>query len=267
MRVAVCAIAKQENNYIREWVEHYKNIGFDHVYLYDNNDPKGEVFSAVIGDYINNGYVTIINFRGRKIVQKEAYNDCYSRFGTGYDWIAFLDIDEFLTIYDYGGQVKPFLGQAIFKNYIAVKICWMCMTDSGILSPNGDYSVKKFTQPLSAEAFDNRYAKCIVRTRKDVCYRKSVHFPNGIDDSVCDVLGNPAKATNSFPKTIWNKAIIRHYRCKTIEEYVTNKMQRLYPDHDDAYSSNALSLDFFWRHNERTPEKEAYANELLKRYQ
>ena len=29
IKVAVCCIACQENDYIREWVEYYKNLGVD----------------------------------------------------------------------------------------------------------------------------------------------------------------------------------------------------------------------------------------------
>ena len=41
MKTALCAIAKNENLYIREWVEHYKNIGVSKIFLYDNNDING----------------------------------------------------------------------------------------------------------------------------------------------------------------------------------------------------------------------------------
>jgi len=48
-----------ENNYIREFVEHHKSIGFDNIVLYDNNDIDGEHFEDVISDYINSGYVIL----------------------------------------------------------------------------------------------------------------------------------------------------------------------------------------------------------------
>ena len=48
LNIALCAIAKNENLYIREWVEHYKNIGVSKIFLYDNNDIDGERFEEVI---------------------------------------------------------------------------------------------------------------------------------------------------------------------------------------------------------------------------
>ncbi|MBO6272267.1 glycosyltransferase family 92 protein [bacterium] len=66
-KVLLCCIAKMENNYIREFVEYYKRIGFDNICLYDNNDVNGEHFEAVIDDYIKSGFVIIKNIRGKKL--------------------------------------------------------------------------------------------------------------------------------------------------------------------------------------------------------
>ena len=77
MKTALCAIAKNENLYIREWVEYYMKLGFSNIILYDNNDINGECFEEVINDYIESGFVKIINFRGKLVCQLTAYNDCF----------------------------------------------------------------------------------------------------------------------------------------------------------------------------------------------
>ncbi len=41
-RIALCCIAKMENDYIRFFVEYYQRLHFDKVIIYDNNDPDGE---------------------------------------------------------------------------------------------------------------------------------------------------------------------------------------------------------------------------------
>jgi len=52
LKLYLCTYEKKENKYIREFIECYKNYGVDKIYLYDNNDIKGERFEDVIGDYI-----------------------------------------------------------------------------------------------------------------------------------------------------------------------------------------------------------------------
>ena len=267
MKVLLCAIAKEENKYLREWVEWYKNIGVDHICLYDNNNPNGETFDEVISDYIRSGFVEVYNYRGRSQCQKDAYNECYGREGKNYDWLLFFDIDELLLISKspFGGDIKKFLSQKIFDNCNGIKVNWKCMTDGGMLKvEDEDYRMYcRFKQSSAKNNYHNRFAKTIVRGgQSDIYWTKSVHHPAGID--VCDVLGNPTTNKNKSDEPVWRNAILLHYRFKTIEEYVKNKMQRLYADHSVEYSKAKLSLDYFFEINARTAEKEAYANELLK---
>jgi len=41
-----------------------KNINDDKIFIYNNNEEKGEKFESLISDYINKGFVLIINYRG-----------------------------------------------------------------------------------------------------------------------------------------------------------------------------------------------------------
>ena len=80
MKICLCVIAKNENLYVREFVEHYKSIGYNNIFIYDNNDINGENFSDVINDYILDGFVKIIDYRDRNLdsgPQIYSYRDCY----------------------------------------------------------------------------------------------------------------------------------------------------------------------------------------------
>lgn len=270
MKVLVCGIAKDENHYIREWVEWYKNIGVDHVVIYDNNEIDGEHIEDVIGDYVEQKFVEIIDYRGRRQSQFDAYTDCYGRYWREYDWLMFFDIDELLHIVKnpFDRNVKKFLSHALFKNYNAIKICWKCLTDGGMLKvENDDYRMfDRFKEVADVDNKHNKYAKTILRGGIGRVFWEGAHHPSG-PLVVCDTVGRPAKLSNRFDQPVWANAVLLHYKFKTIEEYVTNKMQRLYPDHTEEYSKWRLSLDFFFSLNEKTPEKEAYAEELLKRYE
>lgn len=39
MKSAICSIARNENEYLDEWVTYHLNLGFDHIFIYDNNNP------------------------------------------------------------------------------------------------------------------------------------------------------------------------------------------------------------------------------------
>ena len=38
IKICICTIGKNENKYIKEYVEYYKKLGINKIYLYDNND-------------------------------------------------------------------------------------------------------------------------------------------------------------------------------------------------------------------------------------
>lgn len=98
--IALCGIAKYENDYIAEWVRHHLALGFDHVFIYDNNPPDYEPVGDRLQEFKE--HVTIIPMS--KIPangwQEYAYTDCYRNYGSDFDWMAFFDIDEFLVLND-----------------------------------------------------------------------------------------------------------------------------------------------------------------------
>ena len=100
LKVCICTLGKDENRYIREFVEYYKNYGVDKIYLYDNNDINGEKFESVISQYINNKFVEIINWRGMngKSTYYKIIDSCYQTHHNYYDWLIFYEIDEFIYL-------------------------------------------------------------------------------------------------------------------------------------------------------------------------
>ena len=59
LNICICSIAKNENLYVKEFVEYYKNLGIDKIFLYDNNDIEGEKFDKILSDYIKNIIIVI----------------------------------------------------------------------------------------------------------------------------------------------------------------------------------------------------------------
>ena len=133
-KVCLCAIAKKENLYIKFFIDHYKKLGYDHIFLYDNNDINYEKVEDIIKDDINNGFVTLINYRGyrgkRESPQMDAYYDCYEKHNLEYDWLSFFDIDEYLMLKPEGIDIHKFLDSERYKNCPNVKINWLIFSDN-----------------------------------------------------------------------------------------------------------------------------------------
>ena len=63
MKVALVCCGRLENRYAVEFIEYYKQLGFDHIFIADNNRDGEEHFEDVLQSYIDNDFVTIENYR------------------------------------------------------------------------------------------------------------------------------------------------------------------------------------------------------------
>ena len=122
LKVCLCVIGKRENRYAKEFVDHYKKIGYNKIFLYDNNEINDEKFEDVIQDEIDKGFVSIINLRGLKGRQFYSYKNCYKNNNKNYDWLSFFDFDEFLELNPPFTKIQDYLGIKKFKKCQNIKI-------------------------------------------------------------------------------------------------------------------------------------------------
>lgn len=252
MKVALCAIARFENRYVKEWVDYHLNLGFSHIYLYDNNRENEERISDVIDIDLAKyrDIVTIVPFHDVTLCpQLKAYNDCYQK--TDCDWIAFFDLDEFFTFNASSkfSSVADFV-QTVNHQYDAILINWMAFGDNGHCS-SGNYSVlSRFTTPLPMHFSVcnilgkqplNGHVKSIVRTGLNV-RMSGPHTACGISQC-CNAKGEPIENNAYQPFISHEVAYLRHFITKSIEEFIQTKGRR--PAADSSFSHYSIS-SFFW---------------------
>lgn len=271
-KVALCCIAKMENDYIREFVDYYQKLGFDKLYLYDNNNLEGERFEELLEDYLLLGFVEIIDFRGKKICQLEAYQNCCDIHRLDYDWIAFFDCDEYLTFNDGTSNIHDFLNRNIFDSCQLIHVNWMTYGDNEMLDNDGRNVIERFKEPIKPLNFKktinsgnfsfNNHIKTFVRGGVSVHWDKSPHTPSDKYYRCCTCDGRFVENTpfNSFDYHI---AYLKHFTTKTIGEYVRIKMKRGFPDLPPEVIRQHLDLDNFFAYNKRTDEKIQYAEKLM----
>lgn len=259
----ICAIAKNENLYLREWVEHYKNLGIDCIYLYDNNDPNGERFNSVIQDYISSGFVRVYDFRGKRSPQISAYRECYMRNSGSCKWMMFVDCDEFL-FFDQGMDIHKFLSKPTIYKHDVVLINWKIYDDNNLLVYDPRPVVERFThQSNAAKSFDNFYSnyncKSIVKcgTRVDIF---GCHIQRTPNKNYCNTAGTLLKDSDFdkwFTKTnklVYDNCHIKHYVTKTAEEFYKRRIIGTRPAGSRQLDVNRRINQFF-SINAPTPEK------------
>ena len=266
MKVALCVIGRLENQYAVEYVEWYKKIGFDKIFIYDNNHDGEEHFEDVLQKYVDDNFVEVIDFRNKETAQLIAYNDCYNKHGNEYDWIAFFDFDEFLYFVDDNIDIKGYLSTV--KNFDCVHINWMIYDDNNLVKYEDKPLQKRFTRPMQYDKCvgynfpENNHIKSIVKGNiKDFKWRYNPHTPN-IGLKCCDNRGKECE-DSAFNPYNFDVCYLKHYQTKTIEEYLINKIKRGYPDRNDGSFSKIDAINRFFKVNEATKEKDDYLYSLM----
>ncbi len=101
----IAACARWEAPYAAEWLAYHRAIGFEHVYLYCNDDDPAELYEAVLP--FTQGPDPFVTFRyfPEQGMQRKMLMDFCAHNGSDFEWVSFLDLDEFLRLPP--GQTLP----------------------------------------------------------------------------------------------------------------------------------------------------------------
>ena len=237
-RVALCCICKMENEYIREYVQYYKDLGVAKIFLYDNNDIDGEVLSEPIQDFIDEGFVEIIDFRGLKLCQFKAYDDCYNKNNKEFDWIAFFDADEFLTFAEDDMTLEKWISDERFSDTSIIHINWLVYDNNGQLFKREGGVQERFTRPMLplnrcaqyGNIPENNHIKSIVRGGLGNIRWINPHSLLGYSIPCKKANYEVGDSNSSFEPYDFSVAYLKHYRTKSLEEYIRKLVIRGYPD-------------------------------------
>lgn len=264
MKVALCVIGRLENQYAIEYVEWYKKIGFDKIFIYDNNHDGEEHFEDVLQTYIDDGFVTVIGYRNKEAAQLSAYNDCYSKYGNEYDWIAFFDFDEFLTLVE-DDNIHSFLSR--LNDFECIKINWMVYTDNDLVINDHRPLLERFTTPMEYDKHgtynfpENNHVKSMVKGGiENFKWSGTPHTPN-MGLKYCDSLGNKSNES-PFNEYDYTKAYIKHFITKTIDEWINKKQIRGAADRTKRQSDLVYTIESFFKYNKKTKEKIDYIDNV-----
>ena len=259
-KVAVVTLAKNENHYIREWIEYHKSIGVDKFYIGDNNEVGDDSLTKVLEDYIKDEIVNVIDIRGQIRPQRRFLSLTISNISEGYDWVGVFDIDEFVRLNGFD-NIGNFLSQEKFSNIGQVGLYWKYYTDNGLLDVVDDnYSITRFTEPINKIPYSG---KAFIHTNRSKFYGQvRPHGVNGM--TIVNYNGDKIKKVGiSYigKEPIVDVAWVDHYMTKTCGEFIRNKYFRksAVVEQNDRRSS----IDFFFKFKKKTKKKENYMKKII----
>lgn len=211
--LAVCAIAKNEGPYFKEWIEWHLKQGVEKFYIYDNESNDNT--KDVLAPYIDSGVVEYTYFPGRKR-QLAAYDDCFERHRLDTRWIAVIDLDEFLVpVKDC--SVKDFLEG--MEGCASVEINWLIYGSGGAKEKTEGDVMQRFKKHARYDHPLNCWVKSIIDPRQ-VCCMIGSHEAARISGKSVD----PKRQviTTHFRNRPSQHDVIKinHYAVKSYEEFL-----------------------------------------------
>lgn len=141
-RFSICAIMRDEGCYLMEWLEFHKLVGVERFYLYNNNSVDNT--QDIVIPYIQTGEVIFHDWPIHP-GQISAYEHCLKHYGRESEWMAFIDLDEFLFATE-KNDIREVLEE--FKDYPAVVVNWLCFGSSGHIKRPKGLQVENYTKEL-----------------------------------------------------------------------------------------------------------------------
>lgn len=255
MKTAVCVISKNEDQYLLEWIEYYKSIGFDNIIFYDNNEYNNFNQYNIIKSYIDSGFIKYHDYKNMHNCSQQhlAYVDCLRNYKNTFDWVAFFDIDEFLVLKEHN-SIKDFLSSNInFNNYWNIAIRWVIMDDNDLIYNDKTPVLERFTRETEYQP----NMKSIVNVKNiDIDFIDKNFNPHYTQmqnfDVICNIHGE--KCNRFVSKKEKNPIVyLKHFRFKTVEECIKkiNDGDVFFSDINKRYEC----IDWFFKYNKVTNEK------------
>lgn len=231
--LAVCAIFKDDADYLKEWIEYNKLIGVQHFRLYNNDSTDN--YKEVLQPYIAKGEVTLIEWPNANFdlsgkygwvykVQAPAIIDAIKAMSKKTKWLAIIDTDEFILPLKHANLLS-FLGD--YESYAGVLINWQCYGTSYISDiPAGKLMIETLTMKAEEYSDWNIPVKTICRPERVDTSQVSWIPHTWFFKSKKDITALPNKQPYKIFLKDTSIAVINHYVHRTHNYFINYKVPK-----------------------------------------
>ena len=268
--LGISAIVRNEAPYLLEWIAHHRLLGAGRFFLIDDRSDDGT--SELLASLERCGVVTLLPFLavpGEK-PQLRAYRELLRAFRNEVEWMAYIDIDEYIWPMGREPRISDFLN-SLPPQVGAIALNWATFGSSGQLRYENLPTPERFTWHAQLGNPVNHNIKTVSRTACTVDFTcphnatidpawSHVHTdltpkaplgPNGRPDRLLHCLSESVS---------WSAFRLNHYVIRSWEEYLNKKSLR-----GRAFTDYPLDSEFFSIHDfaevQTTPPRE-YLSEL-----
>ena len=243
--VAICSMIKDEQRYLREWIEYHLGIGISSIYLYEDDTNNSSSHLDICKDYPNvhlGKFTDMVILNGKRInKQCVLWNKFIELYRNDIDYVAFIDIDEFVAFGE-GYSLNDLIEDCNKRG--ATSLPWKCY-GANMLEDNPSYRVVETFTKEATEFFDPNAYKSFVKLK-------------GANEGECMLNHHLHSSLKRLPhlKVNLNRYYLKHYVTKSFKEYYDKLNMR-----GDIMNMRRIK-DFFRYNQDMVDRKE----ELINKY-
>ena len=232
---AICAIFKNEAPHLREWIAYHNSLGVSKFFLYDNGSTDNGALNCIH----NSSEITVIPWPVRP-GQQAAYQHCIQTFSRSVDWIAFIDVDEFihpLRSADMMGVV------GVARDHSAVLLNWLVFGPGGhAVSPPGP-TTKAYNLRLPENDRWNAHVKSVVRSARIEGCTETPHIFQ-VRGLVCNSRGESIPNVPIQAVACHDRSVINHYYTRSSYDWLQKASRGRATTEDQGLQRTQLMFDY-----------------------
>ena len=145
--LGLCAIVKDEDPFLEEWICHHALLGVEGFIIYDNGSAYP--VRRRLRSFMNDSFLTVVDFRG-KARQMIAYTHCLRTFSSDFRWIGFLDLDEY-AVPKRTNDLRVLLQD--YEDAAALGLNWQCFGTNGHKARPQGTQLENYVLALDSESW------------------------------------------------------------------------------------------------------------------
>jgi Glycosyltransferase family 92 len=211
--LAVCAIYRDEAEYLGEWIEFHRLVGAQRFFLYNNFSEDHH--REVLAPYVEEGIVTVRDWPvlDGRVGQIAAYNDYLRWHREESRWTAFIDLDEFF--FSPSGEPLPEV-LAEYAEWPGLAVRWAMFGSSGHKTKPPGLVIENYTRRIPFDGAINM--KTVADASRTTTCLSAHHFEYPYLSAV-DENQYPMQGTRTSSDSV-ARLRLNHYHWKSEEEYV-----------------------------------------------
>ena len=209
--IGICALFRDEANHLLEWIAYHLAIGFDHIVLFNNDSRDGG--AEHVAQSIFAPFITLIDWPERP-GQMTAYQYFADHLAKSFEWVAFIDIDEFVHPLEHTSirEVLP-----TFADASCVQIQWLTFGSSGHVARPSALTLEAYDMRLPEYDLRCGWVKSLARGDDLVGMTDEVHMME-VTGRMCNTRGETVKPTGVLPRC-HDVMTLNHYYTRSKEDW------------------------------------------------